>query len=71
MSIAANIATVAAVIAAVAAQPSTFQRVASASGPMIFGLDAAIITATMIGTGITALTTAAQYSALIGFDRRR
>ena len=38
----------------------------STSSRMIFGRETATITATMIGTEITALTTADQYSALIG-----
>ena len=47
-------------MAAVAIQPSIFQRLGSTSSPMICGLVAAIITATMIGTEMTALMTAAQ-----------
>jgi len=55
-------------MAAVASHPSTRQTVGSFRSPTIFECDAAIITATMMGTEITALTTADQYKALIGFS---
>jgi len=55
-------AVVAAAIAAVAAQLSSFHFIDS----MILASDAASITATMIGTEITWLITAARYKALIG-----
>ena len=63
-----NIATVAASMTAVAAHPAIFQRVLSTSVPMICGRLAATMTAAMMGTEITAFSTAAQYSALIGFQ---
>ena len=51
---------VAAAIAAVASQPNTRHTVGSAKSPTVFGCDAAIITATMIGTEMAAFATAAQ-----------
>jgi len=50
-------------LAAVAAQPNRRQRSGKTSPTTIFGLETATITATMIGTGTTALITAAQYKA--------
>ena len=60
-------ATEAAAIAAVASQPSTFHLSGSTIGPITLRLPAATITATITGTEITALITADQYSAEIGF----
>ncbi len=56
----------AAVIAAVASQPSTFHLRGSTIGPITLGLLAATITATITGTAITPLITADQYNAEIG-----
>src|SRR5678815_3888763 len=62
-----NIVTVATPIAAVASQPSALQRRGRVRSPTIFGCEAATMTATMMGTETTALMTADQYSALMGF----
>ncbi len=59
-TIPANMASVAAAMAAVASQPSHFQRRGSANSPIRRRLDAARMTATMMGTEMTALITADQ-----------
>ena len=64
-------ATEAAAIAAVASQPSTFHLRGSTILPITVGLEAAIITAVITGTEMTALITAAHYSAEIGFSPDR
>ena len=53
-----NIATVAAAIASVASQPRPFQTAGRTNACISCRRDAAIITATMIGTEMTALMTA-------------
>ena len=55
-----NIISVAAAMAAVAAQPRNRQIVGNLMSPTIFVFDAAIMTAIMIGTEMTALMTADQ-----------
>jgi hypothetical protein len=61
-------ANVAVAIAHVAAQPNTFHRTGSTIPAINLEFEATTMTATMIGTDITALITAAQYSVRMGFN---
>ena len=61
-----NIPTAAAVITAVASQPSPFSHGPSVNWPMTFEREPSSMIITMIGTAVTPLMTALQNNALMG-----